>query len=127
MRMHTVGKIDRDIYKCIAEDIVTDEVIITDNQIQHIKERHPNDYEQFSKYFKEIIENPDYILKSNMPNTAFLLKHIINEEITAQLILRLQTSTDPDNYKNSIITFLKISQRKLDKYLRNKKILYRRE
>lgn len=125
--MHTVGKIDRDIYKCIAEDIVTDEVIITDNQIQHIKERHPNDYEQFSKYFKEIIENPDYILKSNMPNTAFLLKHIINEEITAQLILRLQTSTDPDNYKNSIITFLKISQRKLDKYLRNKKILYRRE
>ncbi len=127
MRMHTVGKIDRDIYKCIAEDIVTDEVIITDNQIQHIKERHPNDYEQFSKYFKEIIENPDYILKSNMPNTAFLLKHIINEEITAQLILRLQTSTDPDNYKNSIITFLKISQKKLDKYLRNKKILYRRE
>lgn len=125
--MHTVGKIDRDIYKCIAEDIVTDEVIITDNQIQHIKERHPNDYEQFSKYFKEIIENPDYILKSNMPNTAFLLKHIINEEITAQLILRLQTSTDPDNYKNSIITFLKISQKKLDKYLRNKKILYRRE
>ena len=125
--MHTVGKIDRDIYKCIAEDIVTDEVIITDNQIQHIKERHPNDYEQFSKYFKEIIENPDYILKSNMPNTAFLLKHIINEEITAQLSLRLQTSTDPDNYKNSIITFLKISQRKLDKYLRNKKILYRRE
>ncbi len=125
--MHTVGKIDRDIYKCITEDIVTDEVIITDNQIQHIKERHPNDYEQFSKYFKEIIENPDYILKSNMPNTAFLLKHIINEEITAQLILRLQTSTDPDNYKNSIITFLKISQRKLDKYLRNKKILYRRE
>ena len=120
MRMHTVGKIDRDIYKCIAEDIVTDEVIITDNQIQHIKERHPNDYEQFSKYFKEIIENPDYILKSNMPNTAFLLKHIINEEITAQLILRLQTSTDPDNYKNSIITFLKISQKKLDKFLRNK-------
>ena len=125
--MHTVGKIDRDIYKCIAEDIVTDEVIITDNQIQHIKERHPNDYEQFSKYFKEIMAHPDYILKSNMPYSAFMLKHIINEEITAQLILRLQTSTDPDNYKNSIITFLKISQKKLDKYLRNKKILYRRE
>lgn len=125
--MHTVGKIDRDIYKCITEDIVTDEVIITDNQIQHIKERHPNDYERFSKYFKEVIENPDYILESNMPNTAFLLKHIINKEIAVQLILRLQTSTDPDNYKNSIITFLKISQRKWDKYLRNKKILYRRE
>lgn len=57
MHVHTVGKIDRDIYKCITEDIVTDEVVITESQIQHIKERHPNDYERFSKYFKEVIEN----------------------------------------------------------------------
>lgn len=44
-----------------------------------------------------------------------------------QLILRLKTSSDPQNYKNSIITFLKIDQRKWEKYLRNKKILYSRE
>lgn len=41
--VHLVGKINREIYKCITTDIVTDEVIITDNQIQHIKARHPND------------------------------------------------------------------------------------
>lgn len=35
--MHTVGKIDREIYKCITKDIVTDEVIITDERIGHIK------------------------------------------------------------------------------------------
>ncbi len=33
----TIGKIDIEIYKCVAEDIVTDEVIITDERIQHIK------------------------------------------------------------------------------------------
>lgn len=43
--VHIVGKIDKNIYKCITTDIVTDEVIITDERIQHIKERHPNDYE----------------------------------------------------------------------------------
>ena len=40
----TIGKIDIEIYKCVAEDIVTDEVIITDERIQHIKSRHPDDY-----------------------------------------------------------------------------------
>ena len=125
--VHTVGRIDKDIYKCITEDIVTDEVIITDNQIQHIKERHPDDYERFSSYLSEIIADPDYILEANKPNTAFVLKQIEKDGVNFQLILRLQTSQDPKGYKNSIITFLKIEQRKWDKYLRNKKILYSRE
>ena len=54
--MHIVGKINREIYKCITDDIVTDEVVITDNQIQHIKDRHPNDYERFASYFDEIVK-----------------------------------------------------------------------
>lgn len=41
--MHTIGRIDKEIYECVSKNIVTDEVIITDNQIQHIKNRHPND------------------------------------------------------------------------------------
>lgn len=35
--MHIIGKINKNIYKCITEDITTDKVIITDNQINHIK------------------------------------------------------------------------------------------
>lgn len=34
--MRSVGKIDREIYKCITADIRTDEVIITEEGIQHI-------------------------------------------------------------------------------------------
>ena len=48
--VHIVGKIDKNIYKCITEDIITDEVIITDERIQHIRKRHPNDYERFYSY-----------------------------------------------------------------------------
>ncbi len=127
IRVHLVGKINRNIYKCITNDIVTDEVIITDNQIQHIRDRHPNDYERFSQYFHKIIEEPDYILEANKPNTAFILKSVQEQGANFQLILKLKTSNDPENYKNSIITFLKIDQKKWEKYLRNKKILYRRE
>lgn len=125
--VHKVGKINIEKYKCITEDITTDEVIITDKQIQHIKERHPNDYERYFDYVKEIIEYPDYILEANKPNTAFVLKHIYDNEKNFQLILRLKTSADPINNKNSIITFLKVEEKRYNRYLRTKKILYKSE
>ncbi len=126
--MHTVGRINRDIYRCIAEDIVTDEVVITDNQIQHIKERHPNDYERFAEYFGEIVGNPDYIIESPKPATALILKEITGENGEVfKTVLRLVTSTDNLEYKNSIITFMKIDKKEWDRILRNKKILYKKE
>ena len=124
VEVHTVGKINKDIYKCITEDIRTDEVIITDERIAHIKERHPSDYERFCGYIPEIIEFPDYILKSAKPNTAMILKEIVDEKEKFQLILRIKTSEDNKNFKNSIITFLKVNERTWNKYLRNKTILY---
>lgn len=125
--MHIIGKINKNIYKCVTEDITTEEVIITDNQINHIKNRHPNDYENFSSYFSDILSDPDFILEANKPNTDFILKQITENDLTVQLILRLQTSQDPKGYKNSIITFLKIDIKTWNKYLRNKKILYRKD
>ena len=125
--VHYVGRINRDVYKCVTEDIVADEVIITNERINHIKERHPHDFERFSSYIANAIEAPDYILESNMPNTAFILKTIREGNSNIQMILRLITSTDDSNLKNSVITFLKISDKKYKKYLRNKKILYKSE
>ncbi len=125
--VHKIGKINIDIYKCVTEDITTDEVIITEKQIQHIKERHPNDYEMYFNYAKEIVENPDYVLQANKPYTAFILKHIVENDKNYQIILRLKTSDDPNEYKNSIITFLKVSDKRYNRYLRTKKILYKAE
>lgn len=127
IQVHTVGKIDRDMYKCITEDIVTDEVIITDERIQHIKERHPNDFERFCSYIPNIIEEPDYIIKANLPNTGLLLKEIIEKGERFQLVLRIKTAADREDFKNSIITFLKINERTWKKYIRNKEILYKKE
>lgn len=125
--VHFVGKINRDIYKCITEDIRTDEVIITDNQIQHIKERHPNDYERFSEYFSEIVKEPDYIIESPKPSTALVLKEIIQADEKFKTVVRLATAGDNPEYKNSIITFMKIDLKEWNRLLRNKKILYKRE
>ena len=125
--VHVVGKIDRDIYKCITEDIVTDEVIITDERIGHIKERHPNDYERFYSYIPEIISHPDFIIKANKPNTGVILKEIEEHGEKFRLVLRIKVQGDPEEYKNSIMTFWHIGETTWKKNLKNKKILYKRE
>ena len=125
--VHSIGKINKEIYRCITEDILTDEVVITNNQIQHIMDRHPNDYERFSSYFGEIVKNPDYIIEANKPNTALLLKEIRENGEVFKTVLRLVTSNDNPNYKNSIITFMKIDEKEWNRLLRNKTILYKKE
>ncbi|MCI8955615.1 MAG: minor capsid protein [Eubacterium sp.] len=128
IEVHTVGKIDRDIYKCITDDIVTDEVIITDERINHIMERHPNDYERYCEYLKRVVEEPDYIIESHKPNTALILKEIADTDGEIfKTILRLTTSVDNPDFKNSIITFMKINKREWNRLLRNKVILYKKE
>lgn len=125
--MHITARLNREIYKCISEDILTEDVIITDNQIQHIKERHPNDYESFSAFFPDIVEFPDYIIETPKPNTALILKEVTVNHQKFKTVLRLITSSDNIDYKNSIITFMKIDDKEWKRLLKNKKILYKGE
>ena len=125
--VHTVGRIDIEKYKVVADKIQTDEVIITDERIEHIRERHPNDFERYAQYLSKIVENPDYILEANKPNTAFLLKEFVEADERFQLILRIAVEGDIPGYKNSIITFLKVEEKRYRRYLRTKKVLYKSE
>ena len=125
--MHLIGRLDTQIYKCISDDIVTNEVIITEERIAHIKERHPNDYERYYMYLKKIVENPDYIVETNKPHTALILKEVVSsEEEKFKTVLRLKTSNDNPEFKNSIITFMRISEKEWERLLRNKEILYKK-
>jgi hypothetical protein len=127
--VQTVGYIEKEKYRCIAENISTDEVIITAERIEHIKARHPGDYERFVQYMADIIAEPDYILEDEHPNTAMVLKVITDYESKEhfRLALRLVTSSDNPAFKNSIITFMKTHKKEYDRLVRNKKILYKRE
>lgn len=124
--MQYIGKIDKEKFKNITDDITTEDVVLTEKQVDHIKERHPNDYENYFKYFSQIIENPDYIIRDTMRNTGILLKEIVEKDERFQLILRLHTNEDNPEYKNSIITFFKLSKKKYNQYLRNKEIVWKR-
>ena len=125
--LHYIGKLDIEIYKCVTADIRTDEVIITDERVQHIKERHPNDFERYCQYMREIIENPEYIVEANKPKSALLLKTFTEGEHVFKTVLRLITSVDDPAFKNSIITFMKIDDKEYKRLVKNKKVLYKSE
>lgn len=125
--VQTVGRIDIEKYRCITDKIATDEVIITPERIQHIEERHPGDYEQFVKYVADILENPDYILEANKPNTGVILKEIEENGEKFKVILRVKVESDPAEYRNSILSFWQIGETTWKKNVKNKKILYKRE
>lgn len=77
---------------------------------------------------KEIVEHPDYLIETNKSNTVLVLKEIIavNNKVF-KVVVRLNTSTDNPQYKNSIITFMKINEKEWKRLLKNKTILYKRE
>lgn len=75
--MHYITKIDVEKYRCITEDITTDEVIITDERIAHIEEHHPGHYKIVEPFLKDVLENPIYIL-ADAPNTGLILKAVQN-------------------------------------------------
>lgn len=124
-----VGKINIDIFRCITDDITTDEVILTDERIEHIKSHHPGHFEVINPYLEIALKAPDYILKDsdNTNNTGLILKRITENGVRIQIVLRIHTSNDDPKFKNSIISSWKISETRWNNYLKNKVILYKYE
>lgn len=125
--VHFVTHLDIEKYGCVSKHITTDEVIITDERIQHIQEHHPNDFERFFSYIPRMINDPDYIVMANKENTGVILKEIEENGEKFKLILRVKVQTDPDEYKNSVLSFWHIGDTTWKKTLKNKKILYKKE
>lgn len=125
--MVVIGRIDREIFRCIAEDIVTEEVVMTDNQLQHILQRHPEVFPVVMDVVRDILRDPDYIIEDKHPHTGLVVKRLETGSESLQVVLRICTSEDQPGYKNSVISCWEISERRLKNYLRNKKILYNRQ
>lgn len=124
-KVYDLGSLNMSIYRCISDHFVTDQVVITQKQFAHIRERRPETGDTVHD-LKKILEQPDYIIKDNRPDTGLVIKEIISGKTHALLVLRLSTSRD-EKRKNSVITSWKISNVRLKNYLNNKEILYKRE
>lgn len=124
--MSIICKIDKNIYCCVSKDIVSDNVILRPERIVHIQDHHPNDFQRYGQYIRLMIEQPDYIIDTDKPNTAFILKSFEVDNQQFRLILRLHTSNDNPLFENSVITFQYIRAKEYRRLINNKTILYKR-
>lgn len=125
--VRTVGHIDIEKYKRIADNITTDEVIITEERVQHIEEhREVGFLEKYEQYFPLVLSDPDYIFPDDRVNTAIVCKVIGEGEGSVNLILRLVVAGDDPAYKNSILTAIRENERRFTQRLRNHTPVYKK-
>lgn len=119
-----IGKIDKTKYAKLCDNtILTDEVIITYKQIEHINEERMGIYDKYKDELKNIIENPDYIIKDPKHGETGLV--IKKYDKNAIVVLRL--NTEQIDKKNSIITIWEIKNKRLERYLLTHKTIYKKE
>ena len=104
----------------------TDELIITNERIEHIKLRHPEDFELFEKYGLSVIVESDFIIKDEKnENTVFMTKKFGNTNLN--LVVKIILETDKKDLKNSVMTFYRIRDKNLKKLMNKNKTLYKKE
>lgn len=122
----TLGKLNTQSLEAEFGKLKTDEIIVTNERINHIKNRHPNDFFLFEQYGYETVKNPDSIIKDCKSNgTVFMVKKLKNTNLN--VVVRLVLSNDADNLKNSIMTFYRLRDKNLKKLEKNNKVLYKKE
>lgn len=121
-----IGRLDSTHLQSTFGPLRTTEVIITDERIAHIKERHPEDYALFEEYGTRTVETPDLLIQDTKhTGTVFAVKKLSDTNLN--VIVRLALDTDDPSHKNSVMTFYRIREKNLLKLIQKHHLLYKRE
>lgn len=122
--------LDLELYKCVSSKIATSRVVLTEKSVIHIAEHHPDAYLRVLVELKETIQNPDYIFNDDKhEDTALVVKRVSDPPDSLEstfVVLRICTDTANGQLANSVISGWTISKSRLQNYLRNKAILYKK-
>lgn len=123
-KLHVIAKIDKKIYG--IDELNTDEVVITEERMNHIKEHHPEVFELIMDNLKETIENPDIVYDEIIhAETRWAIKKVDDKHI--RVIIRLSSKNRNYDYLNSIITAQILPIRRIKRYeeIKRVKIVYK--
>ena len=114
-----LGEIESSLLQGYFGELRTKEVVVTEERMEHIRKRHPEDVELFALYGKETVLKPDILLVDEKHiGTVFAIKRL--PETNLNVVVR------PDR-KNSVMTFYRIRERNLKKLMEKNRLLYSRE
>lgn len=124
--IRSLGKINLEPLEKEFGKIQTDDIIVTEERLKHIKTRHPEDYELFEKFGADSVSHPDAVIKdSKNAGTVFMIKKLPDTNLN--VVVRVVLETDDNGLKNSVMTFYRIRERNLKKLIEKNELLYKKE
>ena len=124
--MTFLGNLDPTPLIPVFGSLQTTEVVVTNERIAHIKERHPEDYLLFEQYGRISVLSPDILIQDiKNTGTVFAVKRL--PETNLNVVLRLVLDTDHPDFKNSVMTFYRLRDKNLKKLMERNPVLYIRE
>ena len=69
-------------------------IMIGETNIEHMKRKHPNDYEKYWKDIEEIIRNPTYVAKNPKQDSIEYIKEYYNEDEFVLIAVRVSNRGD---------------------------------
>ena len=121
--VRVLGKIELKLLEKVFGEIQTDEIIITNERIKHILERHREDCDLFLQYAVSTVTQPDVVIKDyKNVGTVFMVKRVSN--ININVVVRVALSTDKTGLKNSVMTFYRLRDKNLKKLMKKNEVLY---
>ena len=122
-----IGKIDKNKLGRYKDKVITDDVIITDERIEHIKQHHPDLKDKEIQFVKDVLNNPDIIFNDKKnKDTILMVKSIASNNKNYKMVVKLNTNIELNDKSNSVISFWNISDKKVRQYKRNEEIIYQK-
>ena len=122
----SLGKINIEVLKSEFGILQTDEIIVTDERIDHIKNRHPEDYSLFTIYGASSVSDPDFLIKDEKNRgTVFMVKKLPDTNLN--VVVRVVLESDDIKLKNSVMTFYRLRDKNLKKLIAKNALLYKKE
>lgn len=118
-KLHVIAKIDKKKYG--IEELNTNEVVITDERINHIKEHHHEVFEFVMEKMKDTVEEPDYVYDETLhEDTRWAIKLVNGENI--RIVLKLSVGKKNSKFKNAVITAQLIPSHRIERHIKTNRI-----
>ncbi len=107
-----IGKINKNVIEALNLDIEEDTpIFISDRNIEHMKNNHPEDYDRYSKQISNILENPTYIAKHpNKNSIEYIKRYILNNE---HVLVAVRVTSNNINF---VRTMFVMTEKKVETY-----------
>ncbi|WP_277301190.1 hypothetical protein [Veillonella montpellierensis] len=121
-----IAQMDETLLKNSDFKLLTKNLVLTDKSINHIKERHPNDYKDVIKDISNMVQSPDSIMIGNKPHTLIYMTRNSRGHMY-QVVIRLRDEGMSDEFQNSIITLNRVNEKRYKRYKKSREFIYKKE